>query len=218
MQKIINKEIPNEPGIYIFKDNYSEPLYVGKAKNLRKRVPSYFSKQSSWKVKRLVSEASELSFIVSKNETDALLAEYSFIQEYKPKYNVQFKDDKSYPYITLTNEIWPRAYISRKIKSENNNFGPFPFVGSAKRSLDHLINIFPVRTCSNTVFNRHQKLNKPCLLFDIDKCSGPCVEAINKDEYSKFTNSLKDFYSGKSDKYINKKIAEMKDYSNKQEY
>ncbi len=218
MQKIINKEIPNEPGIYIFKDNYSEPLYVGKAKNLRKRVPSYFSKQSSWKVKRLVSEANELSFIVSKNETDALLAEYSFIQEYKPKYNVQFKDDKSYPYITLTNEIWPRAYISRKINSKNSNFGPFPFVGSAKRSLDHLINIFPVRTCSNTVFYRHQKLNKPCLLFDIDKCSGPCIEAINKDEYSKFTNSLKDFYSGKSDKYINKKIAEMKDYSYKQEY
>ena len=218
MQKIINKEIPNEPGIYIFKDNYSEPLYVGKAKNLRKRVPSYFSKQSSWKVKRLVSEANELSFIVSKNEADALLAEYSFIQEYKPKYNVQFKDDKSYPYITLTNEIWPRAYISRKINSKNSNFGPFPFVGSAKRSLDHLINIFPVRTCSNTVFKRHQQLNKPCLLFDIEKCSGPCVEAIDKNEYSKLTKSLKDFYSGKSDKYIDKKINEMKDYSNNQEY
>ena len=218
MQKIINKEIPNEPGIYIFKDNYSEPLYVGKAKNLRKRVPSYFSKQSSWKVKRLVSEANELSFIVSKNEADALLAEYSFIQKYKPKYNVQFKDDKSYPYVTLTNEIWPRAYISRKINSKNSNFGPFPFVGSAKRSLDHLINIFPVRTCSNTVFKRHQQLNKPCLLFDIEKCSGPCVEAINKNEYSKLTKSLKDFYSGKSDKYIDKKIDEMKDYSNNQEY
>ena len=218
MQKIINKEIPNEPGIYIFKDNYSEPLYVGKAKNLRKRVPSYFSKKSSWKVKRLVSEANELSFIVSKNEADALLAEYSFIQEYKPKYNVQFKDDKSYPYITLTNETWPRAYISRKINSKNSNFGPFPFVGSAKRSLDHLINIFPVRTCSNTVFNRHQKLNKPCLLYDIEKCSGPCIEAINESEYSKLTKSLKDFYSGKSDKYINNKIGEMKTYSNNQEY
>ncbi len=218
MQKIINKEIPNKPGIYIFKDIYSEPLYVGKAKNLRKRVPSYFSKQSSWKVKRLVSEANELSFVVSKNETDALLAEYSFIQEYKPKYNVQFKDDKSYPYITLTNEIWPRAYISRKINSKNSNYGPFPFVASAKRSLDHLINIFPVRTCSNTVFKRHQKLNKPCLLFDIDKCSGPCIEAINKNEYSKLTKNLKDFYSGKSDKYINKKIAVMNEYANNQEY
>jgi len=218
MQKILNKEIPNEPGIYIFKDDYAEPLYVGKAKNLRKRVPSYFSKQSSWKVKRLVSEANEISFVVAKNEADALLAEYSFIQEYKPKYNVQFKDDKSYPYVTLTNEEWPRAYISRKINSKNNNFGPFPFIGSAKRSLDHLINIFPVRTCSNTVFKRHQKLNKACLLFDIDKCSGPCIEAIDKNEYSNLTNNLKDFYSGKSDKYINKKINEMKDYSNKQQY
>ena len=117
MEKIANKEIPNEPGIYIFKDNYAEPLYVGKAKNLRKRVPSYFAKQTSWKIKRLISEANEVSFVVAKNEADALLAEYSFIQEYKPKYNVQFKDDKSYPYVTLTNEEWPRAYISRKINS-----------------------------------------------------------------------------------------------------
>jgi len=205
MEKITNKEIPNEPGIYIFKDNYAEPLYVGKAKNLRKRVPSYFAKQTSWKIKRLISEANEVSFVVAKNEADALLAEYSFIQEYKPKYNVQFKDDKSYPYVTLTNEEWPRAYISRKINSKNNNFGPFPFVGSAKRSLDHLINIFPVRTCTNTVFNRHQKLNKPCLLFDIEKCSGPCVGAIEKVEYTKLTKKLKDFYTGKSDKYINEK-------------
>ena len=95
MEKIANKEIPNEPGIYIFKDNYAEPLYVGKAKNLRKRVPSYFAKQTSWKIKRLISEANEVSFVVAKNEADALLAEYSFIQEYKPKYNVQFKDDLS---------------------------------------------------------------------------------------------------------------------------
>ena len=136
MEKINTKEVPNEPGIYVFKDKYEEPLYVGKAKNLRKRVPSYFSNQSSWKIKRLILEAKEVSFVVAKNEADALLAEYSFIQEYKPKYNVQFKDDKSYPYITLTNDEWPRAYISRKINSENKNFGPFPFVGSAKRSLE----------------------------------------------------------------------------------
>ncbi len=218
MEKIANKEIPNEPGIYIFKDSYAEPLYVGKAKNLRKRVPSYFVKQTSWKIKRLISEANEVSFVVAKNEADALLAEYSFIQEYKPKYNVQFKDDKSYPYVTLTNEEWPRAYISRKINSKNNNFGPFPFVGSAKRSLDHLINIFPVRTCTNTVFNRHQNLNKPCLLFDIEKCSGPCIGAIEKDEYTKLTKKLKDFYTGKSDKYINEKKIDMKNYSQKQEY
>jgi excinuclease ABC subunit C len=141
MQKIDIKEIPTSPGIYIFKDEYEEPLYVGKAKNLRKRVPSYFREKSSWKIKRLVAESKDLSFVVSKNEADALLAEYSFIQEYKPKYNVQFKDDKSYPYVTLSNEEWPRAYISRRISQRNKNFGPFPFIGSARRSLDHLINI-----------------------------------------------------------------------------
>ena len=90
-------------------------------KNLRKRVPSYFAKQTSWKIKRLISEANGISFVVAKNEADALLAEYSFIQEYKPKYNVQFKDDKSYPYVTLTNEEWPRAYISRKTNSKNRS-------------------------------------------------------------------------------------------------
>ena len=177
MQKIDIKEIPTSPGIYIFKDEYEEPLYVGKAKNLRKRVPSYFREKSSWKIKRLVAESKDLSFVVSKNEADALLAEYSFIQEYKPKYNVQFKDDKSYPYVTLSNEEWPRAYISRRISQRNKNFGPFPFIGSARRSLDHLINIFPVRTCSKNVFERHQKLEKACLLYDIKKCAGPCIGA-----------------------------------------
>ena len=111
MEKLEIQVIPTSPGIYIYNDEYKEPLYVGKAKNLRKRVPSYFRENSSWKVKRLVAEAENLSFVVSKNEADALLAEYSFIQEYKPKYNVQFKDDKSYPYVTLSNEEWPRACL-----------------------------------------------------------------------------------------------------------
>ena len=178
MDKIKTNEIPENPGIYIFKDKYNDPLYVGKAKNLRKRVPSYFRENSTWKIKRLTSEATQISFVTSKNEADALLAEYSFIQQYKPKYNVRLKDDKSYPYVTLTNDDWPRAYVSRKINSNNINFGPFPFIGAARRSLDHLINIFPVRTCTKNVFERHQKLNKPCLLYDIKKCAGPCIDAV----------------------------------------
>ena len=95
MDKVPNSEIPNKPGIYIFKDENQAPLYVGKAKDIRKRVGSYFNPNSPWKIKRLVSEATELSFLISKSESDALLAEYSFIQEYQPKYNIQFKDDKS---------------------------------------------------------------------------------------------------------------------------
>ena len=218
MDKISTKEIPENPGIYILKDKYNDPLYVGKAKNLRKRVPSYFRENTSWKIKRLISEAIEISFVTSKNEADALLAEYSFIQQYKPKYNVRLKDDKSYPYVTVTNETWPRAYVSRSINEKNINFGPFPFIGAARRSLDHLINIFPVRTCTKNVFERHQKLNKPCLLFDINKCSGPCVNAIDQESYKNMLENIENFYSGKSDMYVNNKIADMKKYSANQEY
>ena len=218
MEKINLNEIPNKPGIYIFKDDYDEPIYVGKAKNLRKRVPSYFNKNTSWKTKRLTSEAKSISFVVSQNEANALLAEYSFIQEFKPKYNIQFKDDKSYPYVTITNEEWPRAFVTRNINHQNVNFGPFPFIGAAKRSLDHLINIFPVRTCTKNTFERHQKLNKPCLLYEIDKCSGPCVDLIRKDEYQNLLINLKEFYKGNSDTYISEKIKEMKTLSKNQEY
>jgi excinuclease ABC subunit C len=218
MEKISLNEIPNKPGIYIFKDDYDEPIYVGKAKNLRKRVPSYFNKNTSWKTKRLTSEAKSIAFVVSENEANALLAEYSFIQEYKPKYNIQFKDDKSYPYVTITNEEWPRAFVTRNIQQQNINFGPFPFIGAAKRSLDHLINIFPVRTCTKNTFDRHNKLNKPCLLYEIDKCSGPCVDLINKNDYKDLLSNLKEFYRGNSDTYINQKIEEMTIHSNKQEF
>ena len=142
MDKVLSSEIPNKPGIYIFKDKDGNPLYVGKAKNIRKRVGNYFNNNSSWKVKRLTNEATDISFLVSQSESDALLAEYSFIQEYKPKYNIQFKDDKSYPYITITSHKWPRAMVTRTLNYNNTNFGPFPFVGAARRSLDHLINIY----------------------------------------------------------------------------
>ena len=183
MLKIKNTEIPDKAGIYIFKNSDGEPLYVGKAKNLRKRVPSYFNLNTTWKTKRLVNEAQEVSFVVSQSEGDALLAEYSFIQEYKPKYNIQFKDDKSYPYISIVGKQWKRAVVTRSLKSSNINFGPFPFVGAARRSLDHLINIYPIRTCNETVFKRHIKLKKPCLLYDINKCSGPCIGKVTEREY-----------------------------------
>ena len=218
MKKLNNNEIPEKSGIYIFKDKYEEPIYIGKAKNLRKRVPTYFSTSSSWKVKRLVNEAEDISFVISKNEANALLAEYSFIQKYKPKYNVQFKDDKSFPYVTITNDEWPRVMVTRNLNNKQINFGPFPFIGSAKRSLDHLINIFPVRTCSNSIFDRHQKLNKPCLLYDIEKCSGPCVEKIDKTTYSQYLDDIKKFYQGNSEAFIDEKISEMKTYSKNLEF
>ena len=218
MLKIKNTEIPDKAGIYIFKNIDGEPLYVGKAKNLRKRVPSYFNLNTSWKTKRLVNEAEEISFVVSQTEGDALLAEYSFIQEYKPKYNIQFKDDKSYPYISIVGKEWKRAVVTRSLKSSNINFGPFPFVGAARRSLDHLINIYPIRTCNETVFKRHIKLKKPCLLYDINKCSGPCIGKVTEAEYQDQVNEIQKFYEGYSDEIINDKTNLMKDLSNKRAY
>ena len=170
------------------------------------------------KFKRLVNEAKEISFVVSQNEANALLAEYSFIQEFRPKYNVQFKDDKSYPYVTISDDLWPRVYVSRNINKKNTNFGPYPFIGAARRSLDHLINIFPVRTCSNNTFERHQKLKKPCLLYEIEKCAGPCVDYVAQEEYKEMIDNIKDFYRGNSDKYIDDKIQEMKYQSDNQQY
>ena len=218
MDKIKSSEVPSKPGIYIFKDSEGSALYIGKAKNLRRRVITYFNKNSSWKVKRLTNEASEISFFVSQSESDALLAEYSFIQEHKPKYNIQFKDDKSYPYISLTDHEWPRALVTRTLNDKYINFGPFPFVGAARRSLDHLINIYPVRTCSETVFKRHTKLNKPCLLYDIGKCSGPCVDNILIEAYRDHMNEIKKFYKGYSEEIINQKSDIMNDQSARQDY
>ena len=218
MDKLNPKEIPDSPGVYIFKDKYDEPIYIGKAKNLRNRVVTYFNPNSAWKVKRLVSEAENISFVLSKNEANALLAEFSLIQEFKPKYNIQFKDDKSYPYVTITNEKWQRVFVNRNIDKKNINFGPFPYIGAAKRSLDHLINIFPLRTCNENTFNRHNTLGKPCLLFEIEKCSAPCVNKINEKEYQALVNNVKNFYKGNSDHFITEKIVEMSELSQKQEY
>ena len=218
MDKLNTNEIPESPGVYIFKDKYDEPIYIGKAKNLRNRVVTYFNSNSTWKVKRLVSEAKNISFVLSKNEANALLAEYSLIQEYKPKYNIQFKDDKSYPYVTISKDKWQRVYVSRNIDKKNLNFGPFPYIGAARRSLDHLINIFPLRTCNDNTFNRHNSLGKPCLLFEIEKCSAPCVNKIDEKDYQHLVNSIKNFYKGNSDQFITEKIIEMNNYSEKQEY
>ena len=218
MDKVLSSEIPSKPGIYIFKDKHGNALYVGKAKNIRKRVGNYFNVNSSWKVKRLTNEATDISFLVSQTESDALLAEYSFIQEYKPKYNIQFKDDKSYPYISVTSHKWPRALVTRSLNDNNTNFGPFPFVGAARKSLDHLINIYPVRTCNETVYKRHESLKKPCLLYDIEKCCAPCIENISEKEYREYINEIEKFYKGFSEDIIKEKLSLMKTQSTNQEY
>ena len=137
------KTLPNSSGCYLIKDKQGIIIYIGKAKNLKNRVCSYFNEsQKSAKTQILVKRAYEFEFILTKSEAEAFILENNLIKKHSPRYNIQLKDDKSYPYISITNQDWERVLVTRNLNRDNLNFGPFAFVGSARKSLDHLINIY----------------------------------------------------------------------------
>lgn len=196
--------IPNGPGVYVFKDAHGRPLYVGKAKSLRKRTANYFAKDLAPRTRTMVGAAADLDWIVTDSELSALMLEYSLIQELQPTYNVRLKDDKSFPYLAITrNEEWPRAVVMRgKRKKGVEYFGPYAKAYSIRHTLDVLLRTYPVRTCTNAKFKRHQATGRPCLLFDIEKCSGPCVGEISKAAYTAQVDGLASFLSGDSGELI----------------
>ena len=196
--------IPDGPGVYVFKDAHGRPLYVGKAKSLRKRTANYFAKDLAPRTRTMVGAAADLDWIVTDSELSALMLEYSLIQELQPTYNVRLKDDKSFPYLAITrNEEWPRAVVMRgKRKKGVEYFGPYAKAYSIRHTLDVLLGTYPVRTCTNAKFKRHQATGRPCLLFDIEKCSGPCVGEISKAAYTAQVDGLASFLSGDSGELI----------------
>ncbi|MEE8484953.1 MAG: excinuclease ABC subunit UvrC [Acidimicrobiia bacterium] len=196
--------IPDGPGVYVFKDAHGRPLYVGKAKSLRKRTANYFAKDLAPRTRTMVGAAADLDWIVTDSELSALMLEYSLIQELQPTYNVRLKDDKSFPYLAITrNEEWPRAVVMRgKRKKGVEYFGPYAKAYSIRHTLDVLLRTYPVRTCTNAKFKRHQAIGRPCLLFDIEKCSGPCVGEISKAAYTAQVDGLASFLSGDSGELI----------------
>lgn len=196
--------IPDGPGVYVFKDAHGRPLYVGKAKSLRKRTANYFAKDLAPRTRTMVGAAADLDWIVTDSELSALMLEYSLIQELQPTYNVRLKDDKSFPYLAITrNEEWPRAVVMRgKRKKGVEYFGPYAKAYSIRQTLDVLLRTYPVRTCTNAKFKRHQATGRPCLLFDIEKCSGPCVGEISKAAYTAQVDGLASFLSGDSGELI----------------
>ncbi len=196
--------IPDGPGVYVFKDAHGRPLYVGKAKSLRKRTANYFAKDLAPRTRTMVGAAADLDWIVTDSELSALMLEYSLIQELQPTYNVRLKDDKSFPYLAITrNEEWPRAVVMRgKRKKGVEYFGPYAKAYSIRHALDVLLRTYPVRTCTNAKFKRHQSIGRPCLLFDIEKCSGPCVGEISKAAYTAQVDGLASFLSGDSGELI----------------
>lgn len=192
--------VPDAPGSYQFLDRDGRVLYVGKAKSLRQRLNSYFQDTGGLapRTAQMVEQADHVEWMVVGSETEALLLEHNLIKQFQPRYNVRLKDDKSYPWLAVTvNDQWPRPAVVRgRKRSGVRYFGPYANVGAIRETLDLLLRSFPVRSCSDTKFRRHERLGRPCLLFHIERCSGPCVGEVNRADYDRMVADLISFLSG----------------------
>ena len=208
--KSILKTIPTDPGVYQYFDDKGEIIYVGKAKNLKRRVSSYFNKQQqSGKVKVLVSRIADIKFTVVANEMEALLLENNFIKQYKPRYNILLKDDKTYPWICVKNERFPRVFLTRKKVNDGSiYFGPYPSVMTAKTLLEMLRQLYPIRNCK--LILKEENINnghyRPCLEYHIGNCKAPCDGSIDEEEYREMIHNVKKVIKGN----INEVLRDMK--------
>ena len=173
-QRPATETIPDEPGAYLFRDAEGRVVYVGKAKSLRKRIVNYFQEPKLLhpRTAAMIEAAAGVEWIEVRNEVEALMLEYCLIKEHRPRFNVRLRDDKSYPYLAVTlSEEWPRAMVLRGKKRKGTRYyGPFAHAYAIRETLDLLLRTFPVRTCSDAKFDRHARLGRPCLLFDIARC------------------------------------------------
>ena len=214
--------IPTSPGSYQFKDEHGRVIYVGKAANLRNRVSNYFQDVSQLhpRTASMVTAATSVEWIEVRNEVEALILEYSLIKQHRPRFNVRLRDDKSYPFLAVTlDEEYPRAVVMRGTKRKGTKyFGPFPHAWAIRETLDLLLRTFPVRTCSQGKFNQHHKLGRPCLLFHIEKCSGPCVGAVTSEVYADYVKQFCSFLEGETDAVVDQLQTEMQAASKEMEY
>ncbi|MGN6636507.1 MAG: GIY-YIG nuclease family protein, partial [Oryzihumus sp.] len=178
--------IPDQPGVYKFRDEHGRVIYVGKAKSLRSRLSSYFQDIAALhpRTQQMVSTAAAVEWTVVQTEVEALQLEYSWIKEFDPRFNVKYRDDKSYPWLAVTlDEEFPRLQVMRGAKRKGvRYFGPYSHAWAIRETLDLLLRVFPARTCSNGVFKRAGQVGRPCLLGYIDKCSAPCVGRVSAAE------------------------------------
>ncbi|NDI15762.1 MAG: excinuclease ABC subunit UvrC, partial [Actinobacteria bacterium] len=205
--------IPTGPGSYQFVDPHGRVIYVGKAANLRARVTSYFADPGLLhsRTVAMVTAASDVRWIEVKSEVDALMLEYNLIKQHRPRFNVRLRDDKSYPFLALTlDEQWPRAVVMRGRKRKGTKyFGPFAHAWAIRDTLDALLRTFPVRTCSPAKFRQHERLGRPCLLFHIEKCAGPCVNEVTPSTYARHVDGLQRFLSGDTDDVRSSLVEQM---------
>src|SRR3954449_11268802 len=214
--------IPDAPGSYQFKDAQGRVIYVGKAKSLRSRLSNYFQNPRNLppRTAQMVANAETVEWIQVRSDVDALMLEYSLIQRHKPRFNVRLRDDKSYPFLAVTmDDEWPRPMVMRgKRRKGVRYFGPYGHAYAIRETLDLLLRTFPVRTCSDNKFAHHQRQGRPCLLFHIEKCSGPCVGEIDKPAYDQLVEELLEFLDGDTETIVKKLEREMREAAEALEY
>jgi excinuclease ABC subunit C len=215
-------EIPEEPGVYRFRDERRRVVYVGKAKSLRQRLNQYFADFTALhpRTQMMLTTAASVEWTVVNTEVEALQLEYSWIKEFDPRFNVKYRDDKSYPYLAVTmGEEYPRVMVLRGAKKKGTRyFGPYSHAWAIRETVDTLLRVFPVRTCSAGVFKRAGQIGRPCLLGYIEKCSAPCVGRISEDEHRALAEDFCDFMAGQTAKFTRKLTAEMRAASEAEEY
>ncbi|MGI8427579.1 MAG: excinuclease ABC subunit UvrC [Actinomycetota bacterium] len=193
-----SSDIPAAPGVYLFRDKDARVIYVGKALSLRHRVPNYFNNELHPRTATMVAAARLVEWIVTANEVEALQLEVTLIKQHQPRFNVRYRDDKSYPYLTVTySEDIPRAMVTRGPKRKGNRYyGPYTHAYAIRETLDLLLKVFSIRSCSQGVFDRARRAKRPCLLFHIGRCSGPCVGEVSPDEHRRIVDQLCNFMDG----------------------
>lgn len=207
--------IPTDPGVYRFLDPDSRVIYVGKAKNLRQRLGNYFQDLANLhpRTQKMVTTASQVQWTVVTSDVEALTLEYTWIKEFDPRFNVKFRDDKSYPFLVVTmgNQV-PRAMITRKERHKTDrSFGPYAHVWAIRETLDLLLRVFPVRTCTQGVYNRAERSGRPCLLGFIGKCAAPCVGNVSIEEHRALAENLVAFMDGNTGAFVRERRTKMKE-------
>jgi excinuclease ABC subunit C len=214
--------IPESPGVYRFRDSRGRVIYVGKAKNLRSRLNSYFADFASLlpRTQWMLQDAAGVEWTIVGTEVEALQLEYSWIKQFDPRWNVRYRDDKSYPYLAVTlNEEYPRVTVLRGTKRRGvRYFGPYSHAWAIRDTVDTLLRVFPVRTCSAGVFKRAGQIGRPCLLGYIGKCSAPCVGRIGADEHRQLAEEFCDFMAGQTGKFTRRLEAQMREAAQAEEF
>lgn len=215
-------DIPTRPGVYRFRDEHDRVIYVGKAKNLRQRLTSYFQDLSllHQRTRRMVTTAARVEWTVVGTEVEALTLEYTWIKEYDPRFNVKFRDDKSYPYLAVTmGEKVPRVHVTRRPRAKGDrSFGPYTQVWAIRETLDQMLRVFPVRTCSAGVYRRAERSGRPCLLGFIGKCSAPCTGEISVEDHRDLAEQFCDFMAGNTGRYLTRIREQMTRAAQRMDY